>query len=202
MEFNKMTDAQLIGLYIGEEAAKSMLKEVEHSYELLATKSPEWMCKFEGVTMLRAQRLATAFEVGRRRHYSSPAWKRSINSSREAFEYLRFHFMDKTEECIGALYLNRANKVVKFVILGIGSDVGAVYSTKLMIRKLVELNACNIILAHNHPSGSLRPSEADISLTQKVKEQCKLMDATLLDHVIVHNTSYFSMADEGLMNNL
>ena len=97
------------------------------------------------------------------------------------------------------MYLNRANKVNHFEIISEGGITGTVADPRVILRKALEQDAVNIILCHNHPSGSLKPSRADEVLTKKIKEAATLFDIQVLDHIIVSEEGYYSFADEGIL---
>ena len=124
-----------------------------------------------------------------------------VTSSRDAADYLRTIWsphMDRIEE-FTLLCLNRANKVLGWAKISSGGLAGTVADPKVIFQVALKANASNIILCHNHPSGNLQPSEADISITRRIKESAALMDISLLDHVIVAGKAYFSLADENMI---
>jgi len=121
-----------------------------------------------------------------------------IHSSSEVFEYVsKISDVQAPVESMGVVFLNRANKIIGHAILSLGGITGTVCDIRVLFSLALNCLACSIILWHNHPSGNLRPSEADRKLTQKVKEGGTLLDIKLLDHLIVTDTGYFSFADEG-----
>ena len=122
-----------------------------------------------------------------------------IGSSKDAQEIFRSFFENHMEyrEAFYVLYLNRANKPLGIYQLSVGGQTGTVVDTKMCLQVALKTHACGIILAHNHPSGNLQPSDADIDLTKKIKNACGYCDINLLDHVILTKESYFSFADEG-----
>jgi len=97
------------------------------------------------------------------------------------------------------MLLNRANKVLGYYQVSSGGVTGTVVDPKLVFQAALKANACALILAHNHPSGQLTPSQADIDLTKKLKTAGGFLDIQVLDHVIITEDSYFSFADDGLM---
>ena len=97
------------------------------------------------------------------------------------------------------LFLNRANKINHFEIISEGGITGTVADPRIILRKALEEDAVNIILCHNHPSGSLKPSKADEELTRKIKEAARLLDIAVIDHIIVSENGYYSFADEGIL---
>jgi DNA repair protein RadC len=129
--------------------------------------------------------------------------KDPIISSKKAFEYLIKAFNENTiglqEEFI-ALLLNRANKPIGAIKLHKGGLDSTIVDVRLLMAAALKSATNGIILAHNHPSGELKPSQADKTITNKIKEACKILDITLLDHVIVSPfNEYMSFADEGLI---
>ena len=126
----------------------------------------------------------------------------TINHSKEAFDILDTLFPRETialQEQFVVLYLNRANKVIGSYQLSKGGLTATIADIRLILSVGLKTLATGLILAHNHPSGNLKPSEADVSLTKKIKEAAKLMDIQVLDHIILADGGYFSLADEGLM---
>jgi DNA repair protein RadC len=103
------------------------------------------------------------------------------------------------QEQFKVLYLNRANKVVGIYEVSTGGLTGTVADPRLILSGALQKLACNIILAHNHPSGNLKPSKADEDLTSKIKYAADFHDIKVLDHIILSDQGYFSFADEGLM---
>jgi DNA repair protein RadC len=124
-----------------------------------------------------------------------------ITNSQDAFEILNMLFSPDTislQEQFVVLYLNRANRVIGSYQLSKGGITGTIADVRLILSVALKTLATGLILAHNHPSGNLHPSEADIQLTRKVKEAAKIMDIEVLDHMILSSNGYFSFTDEGL----
>jgi DNA repair protein RadC len=125
-----------------------------------------------------------------------------INSSNAAFDILAKLFPQETmclQEQFVVLYLNRGNKVLGSYQLSKGGLTGTVADVRLILSVALKTLASGLILAHNHPSGNLKPSEADIGLTKKIKQSAKLMDIELLDHIIISNEGYYSFVDDGIL---
>ncbi|WP_286845146.1 JAB domain-containing protein [Proteiniphilum sp. UBA5346] len=124
----------------------------------------------------------------------------TITCSRDAsriFREAHKDCMQHHEECY-VMFLNRANRVLGIMLVGVGGMSGTVVDIRIILQTALKVNCSGICLAHNHPSGALRPSPQDVFLTKKLKEACGLMDIQLLDHIIVTEESYVSLADEGL----
>ena len=131
-----------------------------------------------------------------------PSLRPKITGSKDAYDVLiqgwdtsKLEFVEQFK----VLLLNRANKVLGIFEVSSGSATGTVADPKLIFAAAIITNACGIILAHNHPSGNLQPSQADIDLTRRMKEGGKLLEIQVLDHVILTSEGYYSFADEGLL---
>lgn len=125
-----------------------------------------------------------------------------ISNSKDAYEVFLSSWDDSKIEFVEqfkVMLTNRANKVLGIFELSSGGVSGTVADPKLIFAAAIKANACGILLAHNHPSGSTQPSQSDIALTKKIKEGGKLLDVQLLDHIIVTADSHYSFADEGLI---
>jgi DNA repair protein RadC len=143
--------------------------------------------------------IAAALELGRRRQASKPLDKPSIRDSTEIAAYLKAILQDYRLEIFAVVFLNRANKINHFEIISQGGITGTVADPRIILKKALEMDAVNIILCHNHPSGSLKPSRADEELTAKIKEASSYFDIKVLDHIIVSEEGYFSFADRGIL---
>ena len=124
----------------------------------------------------------------------------NVKSSKDAAAYLRTHFdecMDNHEE-FKILHLNNSNKVVNVHHVTKGGLTGTLVDIRLVAREALHISCVAVILCHNHPSSTLKPSEADKQITQKLKTALGYLDIRVLDHIILTRESYLSMADEGL----
>jgi len=138
-------------------------------------------------------------ELGRRRRTEEALEKKKITSSASVFELMQPIIGELYHEEFWIIYLNNSNKVIEQLQLSKGGITGTLVDVRITLRKALEVGATSIILAHNHPSGTLRPSEADKQLTQKLKTAAQSLDIKVLDHLIVTEKSYFSFADEGVL---
>ena len=123
-----------------------------------------------------------------------------INSSQSVYNLVRPDWQEiNIRESMKVLYLNRANKVLGIYELSKGGITGTVVDLRLLFATALKSLSCSIILLHNHPSGNLKPSQADINITNKVKDAGKLLDIQLLDHLIMTEDGFFSFSDEGII---
>ena len=202
-----LSDAELLAIQIGfgtrEETAIQLAQRVLNYYSndlnQLAKSSVSELKKFKGIGEAKAINIASAFELGRRRNELERADKPKITSSLDAFKLLNKKLSDLPHEEFWILLLNRANSVVKMECISQGGISGTVVDVRLILKPAIESLASGIILCHNHPSGQLKPSEQDVSLTKKIKESTRMMDINLLDHLIIGDQKYLSFADEGIL---
>ena len=179
--------------------AKEILKMGKDNLSELGKLSVKELMKIKGIGEAKAITIAAALELGRRRQAAAPLEKQLISSSGDIARYLQTKIKDYRHEIFAVLFLNRANKINHFEIISEGGITGTVADPRIILRKALEEDAVNIILCHNHPSGSLKPSRADEELTKKIKEAARLLDITVIDHIIVSEDGYYSFADEGLL---
>ena len=179
--------------------AKEVLKLGKDNLGELGRLSIKELMKIKGIGEAKAITIAAALELGRRRQAATPLAKTAVSSSSDIAHYLQTKLKDYRHEVFAVLFLNRANKVNHFEIVSEGGITGTVADPRVILRKALEEDAVNIILCHNHPSGSLKPSRADEQLTAKIKEAARFLDITVLDHIIVSEAGYYSFADEGLL---
>lgn len=179
--------------------AKEVLKLGKDNLSELGRLSIKDLMKIKGIGEAKAITIAAALELGRRRQSASPLQKTIISTSRDIADYLQARLKDYRHEVFAVLFLNRANKINHFEIVSEGGITGTVADPRVILRRALEEDAVNIILCHNHPSGSLRPSRADEQLTSRIKEAARLLDIAVIDHIIVSETGYYSFADEGLI---
>jgi len=203
----ELSVAELIAILIGSgsrnesalDLAKRILVAVEHDLGALANLSHEDLCSFKGIGDAKAISIAAALELGKRRRVSPHKDKKVISSSQSAFELIAAQLMDLPHEEFWIILLNRANRLIEIKNVSKGGVSGTVADAKLIFKAALAKLASSIILCHNHPSGNLKPSRADLQLTEKLVKGGKNLDIAVLDHLIVGNNSYFSFADEALI---
>jgi len=137
--------------------------------------------------------------LGRRRQMSAAMAQQSITQSKDAAEIFIPLMRDLGHEVFYVLYISQSGSVIRCENIGKGGLTGTVADIRIILKNALLLSAARLIVSHNHPSGNLKPSREDIAMTAKLKEAATLMDIKLLDHIIVGNNNYCSMADEGLI---
>lgn len=181
------------------DVAKEVLKLGKDNLGELGKLSVKELMKIKGIGEAKAISIVAALELGRRRQASAVLQKDLVSSSTDIARYLQTKLKDYRHEVFAILFLNRANKVNHFEIVSEGGITGTVADTRIILRKALEEDAVSMVLCHNHPSGSLKPSRADEDLTKKIKEAARFFDIAVLDHIIVSDSGYYSFADEGLL---
>jgi DNA repair protein RadC len=202
-----LSDSELLAILINNgskeksavELAKDVLKLGKDNLVELGKLSLKDLMKIKGIGEAKAITIAAALELGRRRQGAAVLNKAVLRQSGDIARYLQTILKDYQHEVFAVLFLNQANKVNHFEIISEGGITGTVADPRIILKKALAENAVNIILCHNHPSGSLKPSRADEELTQKIKEAAKYLDITVMDHIIVSEAGYYSFADEGLL---
>lgn len=202
-----LSDAELIGILIGSgtasmsavDVAKSILNHTGNDLNNLAKLSVKELMKFKGIGEAKAISIVSAMELGRRRKETQSLKKPKITCSEDAYQAISADLMDVKHEEFWTLLLSRSNTVIKKQLISSGGVAGTVADPKIIFKSALEELACSIILVHNHPSGNLKPSQADINLTKKMKEAGNLLEIPVLDHIIFTDNSYFSFADENML---
>ena len=179
--------------------AKDILKLGKDNLAELGKLSIKELMKIKGIGEAKAVTIAAALELGRRRQATAPLEKVAVSSSNDIARFLQIKLKDYRHEVFAVLFLNRANKINHFEIVSEGGITGTVADPRVILRKALEEDAVSIILCHNHPSGSLKPSRADEQLTAKIKEAARFLDISVMDHIIVSEDGYYSFADEGIL---
>jgi DNA repair protein RadC len=202
-----LSDSELLAILIANgnrektalDLAKDVLKLGKNNISDLGKISVRELTRIKGIGAAKAITISAAMELGRRRISVLPANKTVVVSSNDVADYLQAALRDYRYEVFAVIFLNRANKINHFQIISQGGITGTVADPRIILRKALEEDAVSLILCHNHPSGSLKPSRADEELTQKIKEAAKYFDIKVLDHLIVSESGYYSFADEGLL---
>lgn len=202
-----LSDAELIAILIGTgntkesavELSKRILSSTGNNLNHLGKLSLQQLTNFKGIGEAKAVSIIAAMELGRRRRTEEAVEKVKITSSNSVFELLQPLIGELDHEEFWILYLNNSNKIIEKFQISKGGITGTLVDVRITLRKALEVGAVSIILAHNHPSGNLNPSEADKQLTKKLKSASESLDIKVLDHLIVTEKSYFSFADEGLL---
>ncbi|HAS35359.1 MAG TPA: hypothetical protein DCS15_02645 [Flavobacteriales bacterium] len=202
-----LSDAELLAILLGSGSrtesaltlSKRLLRKYKDDLNELAQAELEELKLFNGVGDAKAVSILSAMELSRRRMGQQRTKKSKLSSSRDAFEVFAPVLSDLPHEEFWVCYMNRANQILKLDQISKGGIHGTVADSRLIFGRALKLKACALILAHNHPSGNLKASEADLQLTRRIKQAGDLMEISLLDHLIIGDGDYFSFSDQGLI---
>ena len=202
-----LSDAELIAILIGSgtrsisavDVAKMILSEAENNLNKLAKFSVKDLRRIKGIGEAKAISIVSALELGRRRKDSDFSKKEKITCSNDIYQIMKPELMDLQKEQFWIILLNRANGLIKKEQISSGGISGTVADPKIIFKAALDQYASSIILIHNHPSGNLKPSRADMELTNKMKTAGKLLEIPVLDHIIFGDEGYLSFADDGLL---
>lgn len=156
----------------------------------------ELMNQYKGIGIAKASSVIAAIELGRRRKPEMKKKAMFIRSSRDAYHYINPFLCDLDHEEVWVIYLAHSNHILGSERLSAGGMNNSIIDSRILFRKAINMKACFIILAHNHPTGILNPSKLDEMITQKVKEAGELLDIRLYDHIIIGHGEYYSFVDQ------
>lgn len=202
-----LSDAELIAILIGSgnldetavELSRRILASVDNNLNELGRKSIEYLQTYKGIGEAKAITIVAALELGKRRKESEIKNKSKITGSKDVADYFQSMLGDLNHEEFWILLLDRGNKIMDSFRVSEGGISGTVIDVRKILKVAIEKQASSIILCHNHPSGTLQASDADLKITRKITDASKLMDISVLDHVIIGNDKYYSFADEGIL---
>jgi len=202
-----LSDAELIAILIGSGSrnesavalAKRILASISNNLNKLGKLTVLDLIKFKGIGEAKAISIITALELGRRRRLEEALELPKITSSKAVFNFMQPLIGELQHEEFWVVYLNNSNKVLFKERLSKGGLTGTLVDVRLVFKKAIELYATAVILCHNHPSGKLQASNADKSITNKLKLAGETLDIKVLDHLIITENAYFSFADENIL---
>lgn len=200
-----LSDAELLAILIGSgsrsesavQLCKRILASVDNNLNALGKLSIHQLCEFKGIGEAKAIAIIAALEMGRRRKNEDVAETSKILSSKSTFDIMHPIIGELAHEEFWVLFLNNSLKVVYKSQLSKGGITGTLVDIRIVFKTAFENNATSIILVHNHPSGSLKPSAADIAITTKICKAGSTLDIDVLDHLIITENGYYSFKDEG-----
>ncbi|MGC4036946.1 MAG: DNA repair protein RadC [Chitinophagaceae bacterium] len=202
-----LSDSELLAILINNgnkeksavELARDVLKLGKDNLHELGKLNVKEITAVKGIGEAKAITIAAAMELGRRRQAYSFLQKEVAGSSSDIARFLQSKLRDYQHEVFAVIFLNQANKINHFEILSEGGITGTIADPRIILKKALQENAVSLVLSHNHPSGSLKPSRADQELTLKIKEAARYFDIRVIDHIIVSEHGYYSFADDGIL---
>lgn len=204
---SSLSDSELLAIIMGSgsrdetavELARTILSSVNNNWHQLSLLSSKELMKFKGIGEAKAISIISALEIGRRKADQEIPENPVIINSDNAYILLKNQLSDLRTEEFWGIFLNQSNKVNHIAQLTQGGISQSIVDVRILFKTALDHFSTGIIIAHNHPSGSLKPSREDLNITQKIKEAGKTLSIQLLDHIIVTQDSYFSFSDAGLL---
>lgn len=205
---HSLSDAELLAILIGSgtkydsavDLAKLVFRKANDNLAELSKLGVSDLTKIRGIGEARAITILAALELGRRRDVSTTPEKELITKSQHAYQIFKSLIGDKHWEEFWIILLNRSNRILKKCNISEGGISGTTVDPKKIFKIALDHHATSIILGHNHPSGTLQPSEPDKKLTKQIRLAGQLLEIQVFDHLIIGENGYYSFADQGEMS--
>ena len=202
-----LSDSELLAIILGSgntqesavELSRRILKSVDNNWQKLSLLSIKDLMKFKGIGEAKAISVAAALEIGRRKASQEIPEKVSIKSSADAYTVFLEHLSDLRTEEFWVIFLNQKNQIIYKSQISKGGITGTIVDVRVLFKIALEHFATSIIVAHNHPTGNLKPSEADLKITKNIKNAGEILNIKLADHLIIGENTFFSFQDQGLL---
>ncbi len=202
-----LSDSELLAIILGSgnnqesavDLARRILESVGNSWQRLSLLSVKDLMKFKGIGEAKAISIATALEIGRRKASQDIPDKMTISSSHDAYKIFLPHLSDLRTEEFWAIFLNQKNHVIYTSQISKGGITNASVDVRVLFKIALEHFATSVIVAHNHPTGVLKPSEADLKMTKIIQNAAEILDILLIDHIIIGENSFFSFKEQNLL---
>lgn len=202
-----LSDSELLAIILGSgnteesavELSRRILKSVDNNWQKLSLLSIKDLMKFKGIGEAKAISVAAALEIGRRKASQEIPEKVSIKSSADAYTVFLEHLSDLRTEEFWVIFLNQKNQIIYKSQISKGGITGTIVDVRVLFKIALEHFATSIIVAHNHPTGNLKPSEADLKITKNIKSAGEIFNIKLADHLIIGENTFFSFQDQGLL---
>ncbi|HHU47008.1 MAG TPA: DNA repair protein RadC [Bacteroidales bacterium] len=204
---NALSNAELLAILFrngtAQESAldlsKRLLTSANNSLNQLANFTVEELLKIKGIGNAKAITVLAAFELGRRRRSEKIEEQKKIKYTEDVIELMQHQLADLKYEEFWVIFVNQSSTIIKMEKIGKGGITSTTVDIRLIMKSALECFATGIILCHNHPSGAVKPSQADIQLTNTIKQASTILNISLIDHVIMSNEKYYSFFSEGLI---
>lgn len=202
-----LLDSELLAILIGSGSnnesavalARRILGDVNNSLIGLSKLSINDLTSYKGIGEAKAINIIAAMELVNRKREAKVKQQNKIICSADIYEYFQTEFAGTSFEGFWIIMLNIRNEIIKKVKISDGGTSETIVDIKKIFKQAIDSKAKNIILCHNHPSNNIKPSQADINITKKLSEGAKLLDLSIVDHVIFGEDKYYSFADSGII---
>lgn len=200
-----LTDAELLAILVGSGSTKEdavslmrhILADCNNNLNTLGKLTIRDLCKYNGVGEAKAITILAACELGKRRQAGKPEERPDLGTATHIYNHMHPLLQDKDVEEFWLLLLNQNHRLIKKMFIARGGISEVSVDVRIIIREAVLANATILAVCHNHPSGSLRPSQMDNDLTTSLQRACQLMRIRFLDHVIITDGAYYSYHEQG-----
>ena len=200
-----LSDAELLAILIGsgspKEDAVSLMKRIlndcHNNLNTLGKMSIHDLCGYNGVGPAKAITIMAACELGKRRQRETPEERPDLGTATRIYNHMHPVMQDMDTEEFWLLLMNQNYRLIKKMPIARGGISEVTVDIRILMREAVVNNATIMAVCHNHPSGSIRPSQADNDLTESIRQACKVMRIKFLDHVIIADGHYYSYKEEG-----
>lgn len=204
---NNLSNAELIAILLGSgtrslsalDLARNILQSNANSLNELAQLGIKDLMQFKGIGEAKAVTIVSALELGRRRKPEDRRIRPRLMTSNETYDFMKADLQDLKHEEFWVVLLRRNHEVINKYCVSSGGVSGTLVDPKLIFKRVVDELAAAVILIHNHPSGNKLPSESDVRLTRKIKAAGKLLDVSVIDHLIFTDEGFYSFSDEKMM---
>ena len=201
-----LSDAELLAILISTgtkslsalDLARAVLMSADNNLHLLGKRTVNDLTKIDGIGEAKAVTIMAALELGRRRR-DSDLERIEIKSSPDVYEIMQPVIGDLPHEEFWVIFLNRSNRMIDKALISSGGVSGTTVDVRIIMKLAIERLASSLILVHNHPSGSLMVSAEDKNITKRISDAAKLLDMSIMDHVIIGDKNYISLADKGML---
>lgn len=202
-----LSDAELIAILLrtgnasenAVELAKRILLVCDNKLNHLSSMSLSKLSSIKGIGTAKAVTLLAAFELSKRIRSSIVEEKQQINEASDVIELMQDKIADIKHEEFWAIFLNQSSKILSIKQISKGGLTSVTVDQRILLQEAILQSATNVIVCHNHPSGSVSPSIPDKQLTKTLQDACNTLNIRLLDHIIIHKDDYFSFVEKGIL---
>lgn len=202
-----LSDAELLAILVGsgstKEDAVSLMKRIlndcNNNLNTLGKMSIRDLCQYNGVGPAKAITIMAACELGKRRQMESAEERPDLGTATRIYNHMHPVMQDLDVEEFWILLMNQNYRLIKKLPIAHGGISEVSVDIRILIREAVLSNATIIAVCHNHPSGSLKPSQADNDLTKSIQQACNVMRIKFMDHLIITDGSYYSYHEQGII---
>jgi DNA repair protein RadC len=200
-----LSDAELLAILVGSgthgesavELMKRILNSCNNNLNTLGKMTIRQLCEFKGIGEAKAITILAACELGKRRQMEKAEERPDLGTATRIYNHMHPVLQDSDVEEFWLLLMNQNHRLIRKVRISHGGITEVAVDIRIIMREAVLSNATIIAVCHNHPSGNLRPSEADNQLTNSLQQACSIMRIHFLDHVIITDGAYFSYHESG-----